>query len=212
MSARRWVIAAALLVLAGVGAFFLFQGPETVKRVLPPPPPKADFKAVEVRAVDVHDREEANQKANEQTQHVITLLNNFYQAGFLTPEPPEKLAGFFTAESQPSVATNLGALALAELAPRFERVDPTRQEASRISFEISDDLSAPNAVVSVAFEADGKTKNPQEGPVKIVHSTVLWLTLEGDSYKIWAYATELKADTQVQAASFGVPQGWLEIK
>jgi hypothetical protein len=211
MSARRWVIAAALLALAGVGAFMIFR-PEAVRRVLPPPPPKADFKAVEVRAVDVHDREEANQKANEQTQHVITLLNNFYQAGFLTPEPPEKLVGFFTAESQPSVATNLGALALAELAERFERVDPTRQEASKISFEIGDDLSALNAVVSVAFEADGKTKDPQEGPVKIAHSAVLWLTVEGDSYKIWAYATELKADTQAQAAIFGVPQGALTTK
>lgn len=221
MSGRRLGIAALVVVVLGVAAYFIFfrgeGGIPGIKK--PKPPANAAFTAAAVVAPDPQDRAEAGPKAQAESAKVTTLLNNFYTLALLRParwsEEPDKdkgekpaaeeLAGFFTDEAKGSVAANIAALGLTDIGARLDRVDPSKQEASKISFDVEPDLSLPFAVVTVSFEANGKAKKKADDPVKIVHNATYWLALQADgAYKILAYNAELKADTQVKAASFGL--------
>ena len=221
MSGRRWALLALGIVVLGVAAYVLFLrgdgGIPGFKKE--PPPSNAAVTAAEVRAIDPHDRPEAGQKAQAESAKVTTLLNNFYTLAVLRPgrwatKPEEgstqkaadvELSEFFTEEARPSVAANLSALALADLGASLDRVDPTKQQATKLSFNVQDDLSMPFAIVTVSYEAKGKAKKKANDPVTIVHNATFWLSLQPDgSYKISAYNSELKADTAVKAASFGL--------
>ncbi|MDQ4149381.1 MAG: hypothetical protein M3164_05235 [Actinomycetota bacterium] len=171
------------------------------------PPAVADFRILEANASDPRDRPEANQRAAEAAGIVKRLVDEYYATAFVDPSRwadgrHEPIAALFTGEARPHVAPNLGGLALADLAPRLERVSPTRQEA-KIRFLAEDDLSLPIGVVATAFEADGTTRERAEGPVKIVHHATFWLVREPDGYRISAFQAELRADTATQAAAFG---------
>jgi hypothetical protein len=172
------------------------------------PAGKADFKILETRAVDPQDRPEAAQKAAEAGPLVQKLLNDFYTGAFIDPNAwgdgtHEPIKALFTGEAQAHVGPNLGGLALSDLAPRISRVFPTKQEAPKLTFTAESDLSLPQGVVSVVFEADAEAKDRQDGPVKILHSANFWLVREGDGYKISAFEAALKADTTTQTAAWG---------
>lgn len=194
------IMAASLLVACGKE--------QAAPRRAEPPKGAADFKAREIRAVNPSDRPEAQAKATEESARVIAMLNGLYSAGFIdrakwSGGSHPDLPGFFTAEARPQVAYNLGALALADLAPQIKAVLPSRQDA-RISFFVEDDLSTPVAVVSTSFEA---TATPARGkdPISVVDNGTFWLVKEADAYKIYAFSTELKADSQTRRGAFGAP-------
>jgi hypothetical protein len=207
-------------VVLGVAAYFLFlrgDGIPGLRRE--PPPANAAVTAAEIRAVDSQDRAEAGPKAQTESTKITTLLNEFYTLALLRPErwattPKEgsevkaadvELSELFTDEARPSVTPNIAALALADLGASLDRVDPTKQQADKLSFVVQDDLSMPFAIVTVSYEAKGKAKEKANDPVTIVHTATYWLSLQADgSYKISAYNAELKADTAVKAASFGL--------
>ena len=207
--------------MLGVAAYFLFLREDGGIPGLRKPPPLANAAVgvAELKAIDSQDRPEAAQKAQTESAKITDLLNKFYTLAVLRPErwatKPEEgsevkaadaeLTEFFAAEAQPSVAPNLGALALADLGASLDRVDPTKQVATKLSFAVGDDLSLPFAIVTVSYEAKGKAKKKENDPVTIVHNATYWLTLHPDgSYKISAYNAELKADTAVKTSSFGV--------
>jgi hypothetical protein len=221
MSGRRLGVAAlGVVVLAVVAYFLFFRGEGGIPGIKKPKPPaNAAFKAAAVVAPDPQDRAEAAQKAQAESAKITTLLNNFYTLALLRParwaEKPgenkdqkpaaEALTDFFTDDAKGSVAGNIAALALTDLGARLDRVDPTKQDATKISFDVEPDLSLPFAIATVSFEATGKAKKKPDDPVKIVHTATYWLALQGDNtYKILAYNAELKADTQTKAASFGL--------
>lgn len=192
------------IVLAACSGKGPFPG---LGKVTPPPPPaQAAFAASDVRSVDTQDRPAANDRVVQELPGILGVLNDYYNVAFLDPgrwgagAHPD-LPALFTAEAAASVGQNLGALALADLAPKVRRVDPTRQEAFRVSVQIEDDLSPPLAVLSVAFEATGSTVEASDGPLQIVHNATYWLAREGDAYRIAAYTVELRADTAAKAAS-----------
>jgi hypothetical protein len=220
VSGRRWALLALGVVVLGVAAYFLFlrgNGIPGLKKE--PPPASAAVTVAEVKAIDAQDRPEASQKAQAESAKVTALLNKFYTLAVLRPQrwatrPEEgstekaadaELSEFFTEEARPSLAPNIGALALADLGARLERVDPTKQQATKISFEVEEDMSLPFAIVTVSYEAKGKAKEKADDPVNLVHNATYWLSLQADgSYRITAYNSELKADTAVKAASFGL--------
>lgn len=213
MSRGKLAIGGALLAILAAGAVLLVRpGTGARKPPRPLPPPRANFVALEVRAVDAHDRPEAAVRAQEESGKVIDLLNTYYNAAFLDSRKWGKgthpaLTALFTAEAAPQAAQNLGALALSDLALRVRRVAPSKQEATKISIQIEDDLSAPIAVVAAVFEGSASTRSKADGPVKISHHALFWLVREGDAYRIMAYTTELTADTKTKSAAFGVPRG-----
>ena len=203
------MVLALLLVVAAAGCGKK-QPAKPRPKASAPPAAKADFKALDIRAVNQSGKPEAGQKANEESAKVISLLNEFYGTAFIDKNAWEggkhsKLAGLFTAEAQPALGANLGGLALGDLAPKIKSVQPKKQDAAKITFLVEDDLSTPAGVVTVLFEATGKTVKSSDGPVAIVHNASLYLMREGDAYKIYAYNAELKADTQTKTAAFGSP-------
>lgn len=219
MPLRRIAIVLIVLAVAATGAFLAltFLGDKEARRPLARP----NFKIVETRAVDPRDRPESQQRATEQATLVVKMLNEYYRLAMLRPSiwapdpkaspPPtrgaDRLATFFSAEAQPALAQNLDALAVADLGKSLERVDPTRQDATKLSVEFEEDGSTPLAVVTVSFAADGTTKKRDEGgraKVKIVHTANFWLVLEAGAYKIFAYTVELKADELTKTAAFGI--------
>lgn len=225
MSGRKILIAVsaflAVVAVAGGAAFFLLRGAgfgPFKPPPPPPPPPDASFQALEVRASDAAERPEAGQVATDSSQKVIALLNDYYTLAFLrpqrwTPDPSpspgektieETITEYFLPETQASIAERIGALSLAELGGRFERVNPVRQEAQVISFHIEHDLSAPVAVATIYFEGSGTTKDKKEGPVTIVHTATYWMLAVGDTYRILGYEVEFKADTVKETAAFGL--------
>jgi hypothetical protein len=172
------------------------------------PPARADFKILETRAVDSQDRPEAAQKAAEAGPLVQKLLNDFYMGAFIDPNAwgdgaHESIKALFTGEAQPHVAPNLGGLALADLAPRISRVNPTKQEAGKLTLMAEGDLSLPVGLVNVIFEADAEAKEGKDSPVRIIHQAIFWLVREGDSYRISAFEAALQADTKTQTAAWG---------
>lgn len=174
---------------------------------------RADFKPGQIRPVHLSDRPESQARADEEAAEVIALVNGFYSTAFLDRKKwsggtHPGLADFFTAEAKPHIGPNLGALALADLAPRLAGLTPTKQEAHRISFFLEDDLSVPLGVVSTIFEARAA---PARGktPVAVVHTATVWVVKEGDAFRIYSYTAELKADSQTRSAAFGEPPGGL---
>lgn len=169
----------------------------------PPPEPQANFTAGEVTAVDVLDRGEANERAIQEAGNVVKLLNAYYDIAFVKPtkwgggQHPE-LAGLFTTEAQAGLAPNLGALALTDLAPKIERMEPQVQDSGRITVQVEEDLSVPIAIVGVAFEGTATTVAKEDGPLKVLHNATFWLAKEGEGFKIAAYVADLKADTGAQ--------------
>jgi hypothetical protein len=223
MSGRRWALLGLGIVVLGVGAYFLFLSEDGGIPGLRKPPPLANaaVTVAELKAIDAQDRPEAAQKAQTESTKITDMLNRFYTLAVLRPErwatKPEEgsevkpadaeLSEFFTEEARPSVAPNLGALALADTGASLERVDPTKQQATKVTFAVQDDLSLPFVIVTVSYEAKGKAKEKANDPVSIVHNATYWLSLQPDgSYKISAYNAELKADTAVKTSSFGVPE------
>lgn len=218
MSLRRLATILIILALVATGVFVALTLSKEKPREISPATP--NFRTVEVRPVDPKDRPESAQRANDQAGKVVKLLNDYYLVAMLRPArwtpnpkatPPRQpellLAGFFTAEAQPAVAGNIGALALGDLGKLLERVDPTRQEATKVSVEFEDDGTAPFAVVSVTFEAKAKTKKREKAgraDVNISHQATFWLIDEGGTYKIFAYTAELKADEVTKSAAFGI--------
>jgi len=171
---------------------------------------KADIKITQVIASDPSERQEGTDRANQESQKVKALLDRFYQAAFLqVGEEQADLSPHFTAEAQAGLAPNIGALALGDIAPRLKRVTPKRQEATKVSFLIEEDLSVPVVIATVVFEATGEAKEKADGPVAISHNATFWLQPEGDGYNIFGYSTELKADTQTNKAAFGIPAAQL---
>lgn len=172
---------------------------------------RADFKAGEIRTINPAERPEAQQKASEEAPGVIALLNGFYSTAFLdrskwTGGSHSELAGFFTPDARTHIAPSLGALALADLAPQLRGLNPSKQEASRISFYVEDDLSIPIGVATAVFEAKA-TPVRGRAPVAILHNANFWVVKEAGSYKIYAYSVELKADSQTRSAASGTPTG-----
>lgn len=177
------------------------EGPKSVSR--------AAFKPGEVRAINPSDRPEAQGKASEEVPKVLSLLNEFYSTAFLDPKKwsggtHAGLAELFTQEARPHLGPNLGALALADLAPGIEGLIPGRQDIPRMSFFVDDDLSTPFAVVTTVFEAKA-TPSSGKTPIAVVHHANFSVTREGDNYKIYAYSAELRADSQTKSTAFGDP-------
>lgn len=173
---------------------------------------KADLSQGEVKAVSGNDAPQASQRATEEVPKVLSTLNNFYTVAFVDPKKwssgthPE-LAGLFSAEAQPSLTANLGAMAWADLAPKIKSFKPDKQQLTKVSFFLENDLSAPAAIATVSFEGVGTTKAKADGPVRLVHTATFWLSRDGDAYKISAYSAELKADTtpaKTKKAAFGI--------
>lgn len=217
------IVAVVSLILASVLTVLFFvnlgdqeQKPEEKKaaeRALP----KSNFQIVEARPVDDLDRPEAANIANQVSAILANSLNELYTHAFLRPDrwgggagtpqpavvdPQAQLSAFFNAEARPTVPQNIGALALAELGPRFSRVEVTKQEA-RVSVLIEPNTTSSFAVVSLVFEGRGITKRKAEGPVAIVHNATYWFINDGDALRIYAYNVELKADTVAKTAAFG---------
>lgn len=164
-----------------------------------------------MKAVSGNDAPQASQRATEELPKVLSTLNSFYTAAFVDPKKwsagthPE-LVGLFSAEAQPSLTANLGAMAWAELAPKIKTFKADKQQLTKVSFFIENDLSAPGAIATVSFEGVGTTKVKAQGPVKLVHNATFWLSRDGDTYKISGYSAELKADTtppKTKKAAFG---------
>jgi hypothetical protein len=166
--------------------------------------------------VDASDRPEANQRATQEAARVVAFLNDYYTICFLDPSrwhggTHPDLAGLFSPEARAAATRDLQALALADLAPKLKRVEATRQEASRVSVLMEQNLDASLAIVSAAFEGTGQPVAAGEGPVKIEHTATFLLTKEANAFKISAYDVTLKADTTARAAAFGKPaQAWPE--
>lgn len=222
MSRKRLIVivaatAAAAAVAATVWFFVVLRGEE---RKAPIPPSRSAFQTLEIRGVDALNRPEASQRANEQGARIVVALNDMYTHAFLRPrrwappasptpaavEPEDRLAGFFSADARPTLDANIGALAIADLGRRFTRIDPTKQVISKISFQVEEDLSTPFAVATLGFEARGSTRVAAEGPVAISHTATYWFIDEGDAFRIYAYSAELKTDTVLKKAAFGVSE------
>jgi hypothetical protein len=98
---------------------------------------------------------------------------------------------------------------LADIAKRFKRVEPKRQEASQISVLIEDDGSAPLAMVSAFFEGNGETEEKSDGLVTITHGVTFVLQREGDAYKIASFFVDLNANTVARSGAFAPENGGL---
>lgn len=209
MGSMRQVQKAFVLTLLIVIAAASACGKEEPRRPQRSLPARADFKAGEVRAINPSERPEAQQKAAEEAPKVLALLNDFYSTAFLDSKKwsggtHSELANLFTAEARPHIGAHLGALALADLAPQVKGLDPAEQNAPRITFFVEDDLSVPVGVVNATFQAKA---TPVRGktPLAVSHTASFWVVKEGEAYRIYAYSTELKADSQAKSAAFGVP-------
>lgn len=222
MSLRRVAIVLVVLAIAATAAFVVLTlRKDESDRPLSNP----NFVAAEVRPVDPLDRPESPQRANEQAAKVVKLLNDYYLLAFLRPErweqdpddtsqqpPQQALAAFFIADASPAVTRDLAALGLTDIAQSLERVDPSKQELTKLSVEFEDDGTTPFAAASVTFQALGtlKEEKEEEGKplvVQISHTMSLWLVAEGDTYKIFSYSAELKADETVVSGAWGVVPG-----
>lgn len=204
-----------ILALAAAAATILSACTGSDPKPKPKPSPavlNASLAQGEVKVVSGNDSPQANQRATEELPRVISTLNSYYTIAFVDPKKwsggthPE-LARLFTAEAQPSLSANLGAIALGDVAPKIKAFKPTKQQATKISIFIENDLTAPVAIVSIAFEGEGKATAKAGGKVKVLHNATFWLVREGDVYKISAYSTELKADTipaKAKKAAFGI--------
>lgn len=201
------VLLVAALVVTGCGS----DGPASEKpkdqkqapaeKPREPAVPSANFNVLNLRAIDPRERPEANGKAEEQKAAVLNLVNGFYNAAFLDPAKwaggthPD-LPAFFTQQAQAGLAANLGTLALTDIATSIKSVKPDREEITRLTMYLGDDLSVPVGVATVAFDATATPTASGAPPVIIRHNADLWLQREGDGYKISAYRADINAQSQ----------------
>ncbi|MBW3588589.1 MAG: hypothetical protein KY429_04140 [Actinobacteria bacterium] len=178
------------------------------------PPPTAKFQVLETRGIDAQDRPEAQAAASGAVPGVTATVNAYYNAAFIEKGKwgqgthPD-LASLFTADIQPQVAPQLGALALADIAPAITKVNPTKQEVPILTFLIEPDMTTPLAVATVLFEATATAVEKENSPVKIAHTATFWLVKEGDAYKIAGFKTHLVADSEVRTGWLPPPEGFL---
>lgn len=199
--------------LAAAAAVFLSACTGSEPKHKPSPVPlTATLGRGELKAVSATDAPEANQRASEELPKVMSTLNSFYTIAFVDPKKwnggtHPALTGLLTAEAQPSLSANLGGMALGDIAPKVKSFKVDKQHATKISFFIENDLTAPVVVATVAFEGVATTKAGAKGPVRVSHNGTFWLLREADVYKISAYSGELKADTvppRTKRSAFGL--------
>lgn len=162
----------------------------------------ADFELVELVTVDPLESPEGVEKVEGEGPKVIALLNRLYDIAFLDPqlweegEHPE-MAELFTEKGQTRLVSNqdLDALALEDLAPQLERVVPTKQEVTKLTFFVGDNLTTPIGLATVVFEATGTPADDDLEPVTIAHSAQYWVTYD-DGYKISAFYAVLGVDAR----------------
>lgn len=208
---RAGALVLAVLMVAGLAAC---DGDRASREREEEPPPTANFQVVETRGIDAQDRPEAQGAASGAVPGVTATVNAYYNAAFIEKGKwgqgthPD-LAAFFTADVQPHVAPQLGALALADIAPAITKVDPTKQEVPILTFLIEPDMTTPLAVATVLFEATATAVEKENSPVKIAHTATFWFVKEGDAYKIAAFKTHLVADSEVRTGWLPPPEGFL---
>lgn len=158
----------------------------------------ADFELGEIVTADALDRPEAVAKVNGEGPKVIALLNRLYDAAFLDPELWEDgehtaMLELFTEQARNQLAQDLESLALGEQASQFEWVTPDKQEATKVTFFVSEDMGTPIGLVSVVFSATGTPVDEELGPQTIAQTANYWLTFD-NGYKISAYSAVLGID------------------
>ncbi|MCA1839549.1 MAG: hypothetical protein ABR507_12625 [Actinomycetota bacterium] len=196
--------------LIGVCLAILLLGgcTKTKDKVQPPKTIHADFQIGEVRPIDPTERPDAKTKADAEAAQLKNLLDDLFDKAFVVPSDWKGgthpgLAASFTPEAQAGLAANLGGLALTDLAASIDSVKPRKQFMTKTSVFFDPSGSATQALVTVEFEADAKTKPSAQGPVGLVETGMFWFTKAGGTYKISAYSTTFKADTVVKSAAFG---------
>lgn len=157
----------------------------------------ADFERQDVFTIDPLERQEAVQKVlRQEAPKVIEMLNSLYDAAFVDPELWEDGAHpamfeYFSDESRGQAQQDIESLALGAVAADLERVEPTQQEAERITLYVLEDLGTPIGLVTVHFEATGIPEDEDQPPVEIVHDAAYWLSFL-DGYKITDYSVDLQ--------------------
>jgi hypothetical protein len=211
MTHRRALIWVTVLLLPAA-LMLSCDGEEQSARKKAPPVPKVAFKVGEIRGIDAQDRPQAGTRAQEEAARVVTLLNSYYAVAFVDPSKwqggthPE-LPALFSPDVHAQLPPQVGALALGDIAPKISRLNPSKQEAPKLTVFIEADLTAPHAVVTTIFEATATAKAKAESPVKIAHTATFWLRWEGDAYKIMGFKTHLVADTETKGAALA-PANW----
>lgn len=183
----------------------LTAGAACARKPSPPPPtPRADFKAGEVRVLDADERPGAKEAGNGEVPAILSFLNAYYDAAFLDPKHfragARDLLPMFGPDAQPGVAPNIEALALGDLARGVARVRPTKQLAQKVSLILETDSSVSAAVVTIVF--DGLATRTEDGApeVKIEHRATFWLNKGSEGYKITTFEAQLKADSKTVVA------------
>lgn len=209
---KRYLAVFAALVLVLVTGGCESETPKDSKDAKKPAPPTANFTVEVIGGIDARDRPETAAKAETEAKSIKNVIDAFYTAGFVDPakwvagKHPE-LVALFATEAQGSVATNLGSLALTDTAPLVSKVKITDQRITKVSALFEDDFVASHAVATIAFSAIATPKAKGQQPIDVTHSMTIWLRPEGEGWKIYAYSSDLKADSKVKAAAFGTPAG-----
>lgn len=164
-------------------------------------PPRAAFTVVNFRAVDPQDRPEAEGKAREQVSKVLELVNGLYNEAFLDPSrwaggTHPGIGAYFTQQAQTGLAANIGTLALGDLSASITDVQPQRQEITRLTLYVDNELGVPVGLATVAFDAVAINRAKGAPPVTIRQNADLWLEKQGDSFKISAYRADINAQSQ----------------
>lgn len=175
-----------------------------------PTPAAADFELGELVTVDPLDSPEAVEKVEGEGPKVIDLLNRLYDITFVDPERWDggehtEMLDLFTPQARERVPEDLESLALGDLAPGLERVDPHRQDAVKVTFFVGDNLTTPIGLATVFFEATGTPADDDLEPVEIGHAANYWLTFD-NGYKISAYSAALVVDGE-EVAEAGEEEG-----
>lgn len=160
----------------------------------------ADFELGEIVTADPLDRPEAVEKVRGEGPKAIALLNRLYDAAFLDPELWEDgkhtaMLELFTEQARKQLAQDLESLALGEQASQFERVTPDKQEATKVTFFVSEDMGTPIGLISVVFSATGTPVDEELDPLTIAQTANYWITFD-NGYKISAYSAVLGIDEE----------------
>ena len=209
---KRYVAFFAALVLVLVASGCEAETPKDNKDAKKPVPPTANFAVEAIGGIDARDRPETAAKAEAEAKNIKKVVDAFYTVAFVDPakwvagKHPE-LVALFATEAQSSVATNLGSLALTDTAPLVSKVKITDQRITKVAALFEDDFLASHAVATIAFSAIATAKAKSQQPIDVTHSMTIWLRPEGEGWRIYAYSSDLKADSKVKAAAFGAPTG-----
>ncbi|MEX2588183.1 MAG: hypothetical protein WD602_09370 [Actinomycetota bacterium] len=160
----------------------------------------SDFKLLEIVAADPLDSPEGVEKVQGEGPKVVALLNRLYDIAFLDPELWEEgehsqMLELFTDQGREQVSQDLESLALGELASQFERITPDKQEVTKVTFFVGDNLTTPIGLASVVFTATGTPADDELEPLTIAQTANYWVTFD-DGYKISAYSAVLGIDEQ----------------